>query len=135
MTTPKLNRDLFEAEVEVESVKTRNEIVKRMKVMEEDGEAKEEDLQGLRERNKDDKSIVMKDGQLRMSHLRATDAKYNVRSAIPRSVNNEDDALLQVRRIAAMVNFDKYVKTNCVRNGVQKNLNMTEEQKIGEQLT
>ena len=39
MTTPKLNRDLFEVEIEVESVKTRYEIVERMKMMEEDQSA------------------------------------------------------------------------------------------------
>ena len=131
MITPKLDRDLFEVEIEVESVKTRYEIVERMQVMEEDGEVKKEDLQGLRERNKEDKSIVTKDGYLRMSHLRATDAKYNVRSAIPKSVNNEDEALLQVRRKAVMDDFDEYVKKNCGRNGVQNNMNMTEEQKKG----
>ena len=74
---------------------------------EELGEVSDEDLEAMRELDKKKREIFdSESGELSMSKLRVTDAKYNTRSYIPRQVNNEDETLLQARRREVMADFD-----------------------------
>ena len=125
MTMPELDREDFEVEVEVECVKSRIEINNRKEV-EEGGKVDDEELEMMREIEKKGREIYDKDsGELSMSKLRVTDAKYNTRSFLPREVDTEDEVLLQARRQEVMADFDEYAQmTNKEKWLDNKNLTM-----------
>ena len=128
MVTPNLKREDFEVEVEIESVKTRLELVKREEVMDEDGEVDEKVLESQRNQERDQRQILNKEERtLDMRKLKVTDAKYNVRSFFPRAAAPKDESKLQLRR-QMMDTFDKYVQTKCTKKGEQKSRNMSIEQ-------
>ena len=129
MVTPRLIKEDFQVELEVECVKTRIEISSREEVEDETGDVEDEDMEMMRAIDRETREIFDREkGELNMSKLRVTDAKYNTRSFPPRETNTEDETLLQARRQAVMEDYDEYVRENTNKKGEVKNINMTEDQ-------
>ena len=129
MVTPKIDKEDFEVEVEVECVKTRLEIAERERSKEEDGEINTEELESMKEEERKERQIFNKEsGELSMSKLRVTDAKYNTRSFLPRETENEDEILIQARRLNVLSTFNEYMHRASDKRGERNNINMTKEQ-------
>ena len=132
MVTPRLEREDFEVEVEAECVKTRLEIKDREEAKDENGEVIEEDLERIREEDRKSRQIFDQEkGELSMSKLRVTDAKYNTRSFPPREAKNEAEILIQARRQNVLATFDEYTQKIPNRGNKLNNINLTREQTQG----
>ena len=142
MITPKLNKEDFEVEVEMECVKTRMELIKRNEAIGQiDPEssdsqvAEDEDSEAMSEienmYRKDKEIYDETSGTLDMSKLLVTDAKYNIRSFPPREVVPNQEIKIQSRKLEVLTDFNQIRDNLCNNNGKQKRTNMTKEQKIG----
>ena len=129
MITPELNEEDYEVEVEVEAVKTRMELHKQRELKEVD-ESREEN----EKRDKESRNIFNEQkGELQMSKMRVTDAKYNIRSYPPREAGTRDELKLQVRHDECMYEFNQVKKELCNKKGRLKNTssNITIEEQNG----
>ena len=133
MIDPKLNRENFEVEIEMECIKTRFELKEREKVQEEKekGNITEKDMKEAREKNRKDREIL-DEKNLRMSHLAVTDTKYNVRSFFPREAEEEDEHMIQNRRRKTIEVFDEHINCSNKRKNF-KISNMTKEEIKGKE--
>lgn len=132
MTTPRLNREDFEVEVEVECVKTRLELIKRKEVMEDVGTVEEAELEHAERQQKEKREIFdQQTGKLTMSKMAVTDTKFNTRSFPPRESEVNEEILIQARKQIVTKSFEDIMGTDCDESGKQKKSNMTEHQSKG----
>ena len=132
MVTPKLEKEDFEVEVEMECTKTRLEILKRKKV-EVEGEVLEELVEEEEKDYREDK-LIYENGVLNMSKMAVTDAKYNLRSFPPRETSAEEEIKIQARKQGILKAFDEFQSDICSDSRGQNKINLTDTQKIGKQM-
>ena len=132
MMTPRLNREDFEVEAEMECVKQRMELWKRSEEADEDGYVDEKDLEEAETDYKEKKKIYQKDeGILNMSKMVVTDAKYNTRSDPIRAAAKKEEIKIQAKRQEMMDAFDNTTVAVCDRKGYQRMENVSKIEKEG----
>jgi len=129
MITPQLVQEDYEVEVELEAVKTRIELHK-IKDMKEAGEdVTDEEKCKIEAIDKDSRQVFDKNtSTLRMSKLRVTDAKYNIRSYPPREAETTSELLIQNRSRECIGLFETVKAENSNSRGKLENINMTKEE-------
>ena len=132
MMTPRLDKEDFEVEAELECVKQRMELKKREEVAEEDGTVTEEDLQNAEAAYKESKKVFDEQKKiLDMSKMTVTDAKYNIRSFPMRAAAANHEVLIQAQRQGIMEAFNKVYNKECKENGEQKIQNTNNKERLG----
>ena len=131
MQTPKLDREHFEVEIEMENIKTRMELIKYQDI----GDLEtvtEEELLAEEQADRDKRTIFDPNTKvLNMSKKRVTDAKYNTRSFLPRMIDVENESKIYVRKQELLREFKSHMEKNCKKSGEQKENNMSSLQTEG----
>ena len=132
MMTPKLSKEEFEVEAEMECVKQRMELWKRSQEADDEGNVDERDLEEAESNYREKKEIYRKDkGILNMRKLTVTDAKYNTRSDPIRAAAKKEEIKIQAKRQEMMDAFSRTTGAVCDKKGYQKKENISKVEKEG----
>ena len=132
MITPRLRKEEFEVEAELECVKQRMELWKRSQAADEEGKVDEKEVEIMDKDYQESKNIYEEEtGTLDMTKLTVTDMKYNTRSDPMRAAPVHEEIVIQVKRQEMMNAFQKVQNTICDRKGYQKTENITDSVKEG----
>ena len=133
MMTPKLDKEDFEVEAELECVKQRMELWKRSELADENGYVDEMDVVHADITYRNSKTIFdAKKCKLDMSKMAVTDSKYNIRSFPIRAAKVPDEILIQMKKREMLTTFSNTARhTNDKMGNHQKKDNISKEEKVG----
>ena len=124
----KIKREDLEVEVEMTAVQTR---MQKRKQAEEDNEKESDDETRKRLEDDEERMRNVYDPEKRsisFARQRATDAKYNTRSFLPRMAKAEDEIKIQVQKDDVLKMINKFIKEECEKDQ-QKKSNLTEKER------